>query len=75
MRTDTLKPHSKYKRNGFHTTTDGFINTNKPPMGYNWALGYTEQSTMEMEARNHCKKVFMETSKVVEMRSVRQLNR
>lgn len=70
------KQHSVFKRNGFHTTTsDGFLNTENIPKGYNWALGYTEQSTNEVIAVNHSKNVYMDEVKRVSERGVRPLNK
>ena len=67
--------HSRYKKNGYHTTTDGYFSTNKPPMGYNYALGYSEQSTEEVITNNTRKRVFMDNSKVVQMSQVRSVSK
>lgn len=54
------KRKSRFSRNGFHTTSEGCVNTDHVPYGYNWALGYCDQGTDEVIAKNTCNKVYMD---------------
>ena len=67
--------HSRYKKNGYHTSIDGYFSTKRPPMGYNYALGYSEQSTEEVITNNTRKRVFMDNSRVVQMSQVRSVSK
>lgn len=44
-------------------------------MGYNYALGYSEQSTEEVITNNTRKRVFMDNSKIVQMSQVRSVSK
>ena len=61
MKTST---RSRFTRNGYHTTSNSEFNTQKPPYGYNYALGYCEQGTEEVITKNHSKNVYMDTCSI-----------
>jgi hypothetical protein len=56
---------SRFSRNGFFMSINGNVNTETTPYGFNWALGYCEQSTDELLAKNTCKKRFMDMCEVL----------